>query len=207
MRFSLIEADPAWQFATYSDAGKGRSPEQHYDCMTLDQIKALPVGEMAADDCMLLLWTIDTHIPQALQVVDAWGFTFKTVGFYWVKQTKRGRGLHTGMGHWTRANPEQCWLATRGKPKRKGKGVPRTILSRLGAHSEKPRERYARIETLIDGPYLELFARHCRTGWHQWGNEVGKLGGMPNPIDLPGLPARVVPSIVSPLFEGDRLAA
>lgn len=189
MSFATILCDPPWRFATYSDAGKGRSPEQHYDCMSLAEIKALPVADVAAKDSVLLLWATDPLLPRALEVIEAWGFTYKTVGFYWAKL---GRGMKPsiGMGYWTRANCEQCLLATRGKPKRLSAGVERLILARRGVHSAKPQAIYDRVERLLPGPYLEMFSRYARPGWSHWGNEVGKTGGMPNLFDLPGYPAR-----------------
>jgi N6-adenosine-specific RNA methylase IME4 len=191
MQFSTIMADPAWTFATYSDNGKGRSPEQHYACMPLDDIKRLPVGDVAAKDAMLFLWAVDPLLDKAFEVMAAWGFTFKTVGFYWVK-VNRGMRPHVGMGYWTRANPEVCLLGTRGKPVRLARDVQRLVLAPRGQHSAKPHEVYRRIERLTPGPYLELFARYARHGghWFQWGNEVGKTGGTPNLFDLPGFPAR-----------------
>lgn len=87
--------------------------------MSLDEVKALPVADWAAGDAILLLWATDSLFPRVLEVIQAWDFTYKTVGFYWVKQNANGNGFFTGMGFWTRANPEQCLLATRGYPKRR----------------------------------------------------------------------------------------
>ena len=86
--YRVIYADPPWTFSTYSRKGKGRSAEAHYDCMTLSDIKALPVAEWASDDCVLLLWATDPLLEKAFDVIRAWGFTYKTVGFYWVKLNK-----------------------------------------------------------------------------------------------------------------------
>lgn len=184
--YKAILADPAWLYQTRSDKGKDRSPEKHYSCMTLDEIKALPVPELAAKDCVLFMWCIDTHWPQALEVFKAWGFEYKTVGFYWVKTNKDGSPF-TGMGHWSRANPEPCltsfdveeqvpvFLATKGAPKRDAKDVRRLIMSVRREHSRKPDEIYDRIESLVRGPYLELFARTERDGWDCWGNETKKF--------------------------------
>lgn len=184
--YRAIYADPPWTYETYSDKGKGRSPEKHYECMTLDEIKALPVQEIAAKDCVLFMWVIDTHLAFALDVIAAWGFTHKTKAFNWVKLNKKGDQMgpddpsayFTGMGHWTRANPEDCLLATRGKPSRNegGKGVRRLIVAERREHSRKPDETYDRIETLVPGPYCELFARTARPGWDQAGDQVGKFG-------------------------------
>jgi N6-adenosine-specific RNA methylase IME4 len=199
VRFPLIYGDPAWTYETWSDEGKDRSPEQHYECMTLDQIKAMPVADLAEDDSACVLWCCDPLLDKGFEVLKAWDFTFKTVCFYYVKVTRHFNPV-TGMGYWTRANPEIALLGTRGNPKRLSKGVQRlifecdysekVILAPRTLHSEKPHEAYRRIERLFDGPYLELFARHARPGWHQWGNEVGKTGGIPNIIHMPGYPAK-----------------
>ena len=171
--YRLIYADPPWTFATYSAKGKGRSPEAYYDCLSLADLKNLPVGEWAAEDAVLLLWATDPLLEKAFEVIRAWGFTYKTVGFYWVKQNRSGAGFFTGLGFWTRANPEPCLLATRGNPKRKAADVPKLVISPRREHSRKPDEVYERIERLCEGPYLELFARTTRPGWDAWGAEVG----------------------------------
>jgi N6-adenosine-specific RNA methylase IME4 len=199
VRFPLIYADPAWTFETYSDEGLDRSPEQHYECMTLDEIKAMPVADLAADDSACVLWCCDPLLDKGFEVLNSWDFTFKTVCFYYVKVTRHFHPV-TGLGYWTRANPEIALLGTRGKPERMSKGVQRlifemdysekVILAPRTLHSAKPPEAYTRIERLFDGPYLELFARHARNNWWQWGNEVGKTGGVPNLIHMPGYPAK-----------------
>ena len=205
-RYGCILADPAWRFETFSAAGRGRCPdglrtnasgnfvdgannrpERHYQTMTLEEIKALPVAAMAARDCVLMMWAVDSMIPQALEVGAAWGFMFKTVGFYWAKTRRvdstRGNDLSDayekmfpmGTGYWTRANPEPCLLFSRGKPKRISAGVRKLIVAPRREHSRKPDEQYDRIQRLVAGPYLELFARATRPGWDSWGNEVGKF--------------------------------
>ena len=106
-------------------------------------------------------------------VMDAWGFTFKTVAFVWIKQCRKSDGLFTGMGYWTRANAEICLLATRGRPKRAARDVKQVILSHVERHSQKPEEARRRIEALMgDVPRIELFARASPPGWDVWGNEV-----------------------------------
>lgn len=140
--YRVIYADPPWRFATYSDKGKGRSAEAHYDCLSLDEIKALPVADWAAPDAVLLMWATDPLLPRALEVLGAWGFTYKTVGLYWVKLNKSAaarlskewpllaeRDFFTGLGFWTRANPEPCLLATRGHPKRRAGDVPKLLIA------------------------------------------------------------------------------
>jgi N6-adenosine-specific RNA methylase IME4 len=175
-RFRVILADPPWKFRTWSKRGLKRSPDRHYRTMTLKQIKALPIAELAAKDAVLLLWATWPHLQQALEVIEAWGFTYKTCAFVYIKQTARG-GLHWGTGYWTRANSEPCLLATRGHPKRKHADVHQVILAPRREHSRKPADVYERTERLLRGPYLELFARERRPRWRAWGNELGKFGG------------------------------
>lgn len=192
--YRAILMDVPWSFIVRSDKGKGRSPEKHYHVMTLDDIKALPVRDLAhPDGCVLHFWVIDTHVEMALDVIKAYGFAFKTVGFYWAKTNTDG-SFFTGMGFWTRANPEhtleaylgeteqeveRSFLATVGRPKRTGKGVKRLIVSPRREHSRKPDEIYERIEALTDGPYVELFARQWRPNWSAWGDQIDKFGGDP----------------------------
>lgn len=178
--YRVIYADPPWTFATYSAKGKGRSAEAHYDTMSLAEIEALPVASWAAPDAVLLMWATDPLLDRALAVIRGWGFAYKTVGFYWAKLNKGRDGLvfgerdfFTGMGFWTRANPEPCLLATRGHPKRKSGAVRRLVISPRREHSRKPDEVHERIEQLCDGPYLEMFGRRSRPGWDSWGLQSG----------------------------------
>lgn len=173
-KFSVIYADPPWSFKVYSGKGKARSADRHYDTKSLDDIKALPVEALAADDCALLLWAVCPELPGALEVIKAWGFTYKTVAFSWVKENRSGDGLKWGMGYWTRANLEPCLLATRGSPKRQAMNVFQVVQSPIAEHSRKPDEVQVRIERLLNGPYLELYARRATPGWTVWGNEVSR---------------------------------
>jgi len=109
----------------------------------------------------------------ALQSATCGGLAYKTVGFYWVKQNNKSEGFFTGLGYWTRANPEQCLLATRGKPRRRGKDVRKLVVEPRREHSRKPDDVRERIERLVDGPYLELFARETKPNWHCWGDQIG----------------------------------
>ena len=117
--------------------------------MSIAEIKALPVAALAAPDCALFLWITFPMLQEGWSVMEAWGFTFKTVAFVWIKQNRKSDTLFTGMGYWTRANAEICLLATRGHPKRQAKDVQQVVVSRI-----------------------ELFARQVTPGWDVWGNEV-----------------------------------
>lgn len=171
-RFAVIYADPPWEFKVYSGKGKQRSAERHYDTQSLASIKAMPISSLAAKDCALFLWCVMPELPGALEVIDAWGFDYKTCGFNWVKQNRSGNGIFTGMGYWTRANAELCLFATRGSPKRIAKNVHQIVMSPVRKHSQKPDEVRQRIERLLSGPYLELFGRDSVDGWTVWGNEI-----------------------------------
>jgi N6-adenosine-specific RNA methylase IME4 len=170
-RFGAILVDCPWPFATWSPRGRDRSPDKHYQTMTFDELAALPIGSLAADDCALFMWTVWPQLDMARALIDAWGFTYKTAGFVWVKTNKDGRPFK-GLGYWTRANTEPCLFATRGKPKRRARDVSQVIMTPRDRHSAKPTEIRGRIERLVDGPYLELFARERSPGWTSWGDQL-----------------------------------
>jgi N6-adenosine-specific RNA methylase IME4 len=178
-RYGAIYADPPWEFKVWSGAGKDRSADNHYRTGGLDEIKALPVADLAADDCALFMWAVMPELPGALDVIKAWGFEYKTCAFTWLKQNKSGEGLFLGMGYWTRANAEVCLLATRGNPERLDAGVPQAMLHPVMEHSRKPDEFHERIQRLVAGPYLEIYARREREGWMTWGNEIPRAKFLP----------------------------
>ena len=169
-KYSVIYADPPWRYKMYKGNGY---IERHYPTMELDEIKALPVKELAGKDCILFLWATLPMIPEALQVIKAWGFEYKTAAFVWVKLNRHRDGIFWGMGYWTRSNVEICMLATKGHPHRKARNIHQVIISHVEEHSKKPAEARRRIEALIgDVPRIELFARQSPPGWDVWGNEV-----------------------------------
>jgi len=182
-KYGVIYADPPWAFQTWSDGGKGRSAENHYECMTMEDIRSLPVSSISEANCALFLWSTDPLLPAALKMIEAWGFKFKTIAFVWAKLNKSAPELFsaddffTGMGYWTRANPELCLLATKGKPQRHSKSVRRLIIERRREHSRKPDEVANRITELMgsDTSKIELFARQSRIGWDAWGYESEKF--------------------------------
>ena len=141
--------------------------------MGIDEIRALPVAELAEKDCALFLWVTVPCLLEGLSVLQAWGFQYKTIAFVWIKQNKKADSLFWGMGYWTRSNAEFCILATRGSPKRQSAGVHQVIVSHIEGHSKKPQEARERIVQLMgDVPRIELFARQKTPGWDVWGNEV-----------------------------------
>lgn len=188
-RFGCILADPPWAFETHS--GETMTPhrcaEDHYQTMTLEQMAALPVGDIAAKDCALFMWVVGSHLEESFALARAWGFTFKTDAFYWLKQKLIGANqidlftgdiaeLRMGFGYWTRKQVEPCLLFTRGNPARQAKGVRQAIVEPRREHSRKPDAQYERIEALVAGPRIELFARQQRPGWECWGNQTDKFG-------------------------------
>lgn len=179
--FGAILADPPWPFATWSHKGQGRSGEAHYSTMSHEDIYAMPVGDLARSDSVLFLWVVQTQLEQAAELVGRWGFALKSIAFVWIKGSSLplfpdDQRAQMGMGKWTRAESEQCWLATRGRPARLNADVRQAILEPRREHSRKPDCVYERIERLVAGPYLELFARTTRPGWTAWGNETTKFG-------------------------------
>ena len=172
-KYKIIYADPPWQYKVYSDKGKGRSAENHYSTMSIEDICKLPVEKIADKDCVLFMWMTFPTLVEGLKVLENWGFKYKTVAFVWIKQNKKTPSLFWGLGFWTRANAEICILATKGKPKRISAKVHQVIISPVEEHSKKPDEIRKRIvELLGDIPRVELFARQKVNGWDSWGNEV-----------------------------------
>lgn len=174
-RYSVIYCDPPWSFDVWSGAGTDRSAENHYPTMTLEQMQAMDVGSIADVDCVLLMWAVMPQLQEALDLIRAWGFEYKTVAFNWVKTNKKNDKPFMGMGYWTRANSEICLLAVKGSPKRVSASVSQVVITPRREHSRKPDEVYGLIEELLPGPYVELFARTQRDGWGAWGNQSNRF--------------------------------
>lgn len=181
--FGAILADPPWGFQTWSGPEKkvaSRGTVAPYRTMEMDDIAALPVADLAADDCCLFLWFVWPTLPDAIKLIEQWGFAYKTCAFAWIKADPYRlfaleEDIRMGLGYWTRANSEACLLATRGKPKRQDNTVRQGIIAPIREHSRKPDGIHERIERLVGGPYLELFARQQRSNWTAWGNETDKF--------------------------------
>jgi N6-adenosine-specific RNA methylase IME4 len=185
-RFGSIGADPPWHFLTRSAAGDGRSANQHYRTDRVEAIKALPVHELLADDGAFYMWMVDWCPQDALDLLAHWRLKHVTTAFTWVKKNPRAEGWHMGQGYWTRSNPEQCWLATKGHPKRLYADVQQLIVAPVMEHSRKPDEWLDRIERLTAGDYLELQARRPRAGWWSWGDELEWTAAALPPLPLAG---------------------
>jgi N6-adenosine-specific RNA methylase IME4 len=190
-RFGAILADPPWRYEVWSGdtavkrrngLGTNVSAAVHYDTMSMQQLAALPVKDLAAENCVLFCWVTWPTLLQALDIIKLWGFSYKTCAFDWTKANAGQIDMFSdeltgqmGMGYWTRANTEPCLLATRGRPKRLNADVRQSIISPRREHSRKPNGVHQRIERLVGGPYIELFARQQRQGWSVWGNETSKF--------------------------------
>jgi N6-adenosine-specific RNA methylase IME4 len=178
-RASVIYGDPPWPWVNHwgssgPTVGIRSRVEHHYQPSSIEEIKALPVAPLADENCALLLCGTWPWLPQVIEVIGAWGFTYRTCGFVWIKQNESGSGLHTGMGYFTRSNSEFCLLATKGAPLRLHADVHQVVMAPVGEHSAKPEEVRRRIERLFPGPYLELYARREAPGWCRWGNEIAR---------------------------------
>jgi N6-adenosine-specific RNA methylase IME4 len=174
--FGCILADPPWAFNTWSGtlATPHRTANDHYVTTKTLTLADIPVADVAAKDCALFMWVVDSHIAESIDLGRAWGFEFKTRAFTWRKIAKNGNA-RIGMGYWTRKQTELCLLFTRGKVKRLDMGVREIIDAPRREHSRKPDEQYERIQRLVGGPYLEMFARQAWPGWQHWGNQVDKF--------------------------------
>ncbi|MAL99434.1 MAG: DNA methyltransferase [Alteromonadaceae bacterium] len=171
--YGLIMADPPWQFENWSRKGEHKNAAAKYDCMPLDDIKAMPVGELAAGDCVLWLWATNPLLREAFDVIDAWGFRYVTAGT-WVKTTKTGK-LAFGTGYRLRSANEPFLIATNGNPET-AKNVRSVIMAEAREHSRKPDEAFSAAEALVPNVRrLELFSRQSREGWDTWGNESTKF--------------------------------
>lgn len=168
--FDLIMADPPWAFELRSAKGEEKAAQAHYECMSLDTIRALPVLDLAAPDCLLWLWATNPMLPQALEVMAAWGFAFKTAGS-WGKTTRHGK-IAFGTGYIFRCANEPILIGTRGEP-RTTKSVRSLIMGQVREHSRKPDEAFTEAERLMPAARrLELFSRQRRPGWENWGDQA-----------------------------------
>lgn len=177
MRFKALYIDPPWAYKVYSKKGQGRSAESHYRTMIAEDIYSLDIAGIADKDCALFLWVTFPCLLEGLEAIRRWGFTYKTLGFCWVKRNRKQTDKwFWGLGFWTRANPELCLIATKGSPKRMSAAVHSVVDTTVERHSKKPDEVRRRIvELLGDVPRAELFARQKYDGWVCLGNEIDGL--------------------------------
>lgn len=170
-QYDVILADPPWKYdRTRFSAKDGRCP---YSCMSIDEICAMPVASIAANNSSLFLWTTGPKMESAYRVIRAWGFQPITMAFVWIKTDLKRIKRLMGLGHWTRSCAEFVMYAKRGEPKRLSNRVSQLIWAPRRAHSEKPREIYSAIEQLVVADRrCELFARRIEVGWTAFGNDL-----------------------------------
>ena len=170
----MIYADPPWR---YTQKGLQGAAEKHYPTMGIDELCTLPVADLAAPDSVLFLWATFPQLPEALRLINAWGFQYKSVAFVWLKKNRKSESWFYGLGFWTRGNAEVCLLGVtpgfKAKTQIRAHNVHQIIEAPFEGHSKKPDETRRRIvELLGDVPRLEMFARQRADGWDAWGNEA-----------------------------------
>lgn len=174
-KYSIIYADPPWKYnsrANHKTRFRGGCCG-HYDLMSMDEIKALPLPEMANDDCALFLWCTFPYLDKQIKLFKHWGFRYRTVGFTWMKTNIKNGKPFFGVGYYAKSNAEVCLLGIKGKLKPVSNSVSSMIVSPRREHSRKPDEVRENIVRLFgDLPRIELFARTETEGWDVWGNEV-----------------------------------
>ena len=171
-KYQIIYADPPWSYKDKALAGN-RGACCKYPVMESKDIHKFPIKDIADKDCVLFLWVTMPKLNECFDLIEKWGFEYKTCAFTWVKKNKKSDSWFMGMGRWTRSNAEICLLATKGNPKRINAGVHSIIDTPIEEHSKKPNEVRERIVKLIgDVPRIELFARQEADGWDCWGNEI-----------------------------------
>jgi len=171
-KYSIILADPPWEFKVWSDKESVRIAVHHYSVMSLDEIVALPVFQIADKNCALFLWTGRAVLKESFEVIKGWGFEFKCIVFTWIKRTRTGRD-HIGMGYYTRANPEYVLLGVKGSMSPVDHSVRELTYCPVREHSRKPKIIHQKIEKLFGNlPRIELFAREKVEGWHTIGDGI-----------------------------------
>lgn len=171
-QYSMLCIDPPWSFVDFSDKGdKSKAAHGQYECMSLDAIKALQIRRLAAKDAFVWLWATNPMLPQAFDVLAAWGARFVTAG-HWAKLSSTGKKQAFGTGHVLRCAGEPFLIGAFGKPKVAAKNIRSVILAPINGHSRKPDKAFTEAERMIGGPRIELFSRQPRVGWDTWGDQA-----------------------------------
>ncbi len=169
--------DVPHQFRNARTGGSLKSgASQKYPVLSLEEVKRLPIGNIMADDSVLLYWTPASLVPESLEVAKAWGYKYVTA-VYWIKTQKHNpEKIKMGMGYNVRGAVEECWICRKGKIPALGIQQSNVIFAPIGEHSEKPAEAYAYFEPALDrlglSPKADIFARVERPGWTAIGNEI-----------------------------------
>ncbi len=172
--YSWIDVDAPWDFSLFSIKGGNKSAQKHYRCLPLEEIKAFPVMDLAAEHCVLSLWATAPMLKQQMEVLDAYGFTYKTE-MIWRKTTELGKQTF-GPGYIVRGSHEPVLIATRGHPKFVAKNIRSCFDGIRREHSRKPAEFYELADRMLPkGRRVKLFSRETTERWESWGDEVGKF--------------------------------
>jgi len=178
-KYNIIYADPPWHYGSKSAVNNTNGSDikplsDHYNTMSLTELKALPINNITKDDAVCFMWSTDSHIDEALEIYKAWGFKYKTIAFNWVKTTSKGNYCKN-VAPWTMKSSEICLLGIKGAMTKykQANNIESLVIAERTKHSKKPQEVRNRIELLFgDLPRIELFARQTSPGWDVWGNEV-----------------------------------
>ncbi len=177
-KYNIIYADPPWQFGSkaYQDSNRKMLilEKTQYDTLNVEELKKLNIKEISPEDCICFMWVTDSHLKEGIEVLESWGFKYKTIGFNWIKKYKSG-SFCVNFAPWTLKSWEICLIGIKGTM---GKykivnNIQGLVIEERTTHSKKPEEVKKRIEQLFgDLPKIELFAREKTEGWDAWGNEV-----------------------------------
>lgn len=203
--YDFIMIDPAWHMEMYSELGEEKSPQSQYRTMPIEDIAALPVGDLARENCLLWLWGTTPLLPQQIALLPGWGFKYSTCGV-WAKRTVNGkRHFGTGYGGF-RNEHEFIIVGRRGSPKMGSKSIRSIIEGEAREHSRKPEAAYLAAEAIMpDARRADVFSRESRPGWEACGDQAGAFdgGGMPEKPDRSGI---VRDDLAPTLFELPELA-
>ena len=178
-KYNIIYADPPWHYGSKSAVNNTKGSDikplsEHYNTMTLTELKKLPIKNITNDDAVCFMWVTDSHLDEALEVFKAWNFKYKTIAFNWIKITSKGNYCKN-VAPWTMKSSEICLLGVKGRMSKykKANNIESLVIAERTKHSKKPNEVRKRIENLFgDIPKIELFARQTAQGWDSWGDEI-----------------------------------
>uniref|UniRef100_A0A6H1ZQU9 Putative methyltransferase n=2 Tax=viral metagenome TaxID=1070528 RepID=A0A6H1ZQU9_9ZZZZ len=177
-KHSILYLDPPWKYnsrANHKTRFRGGACG-HYDLMTMDEIKALPIPELADENCVMFMWCTFPYLDEQIKLFKHWGFKYKTLGFSWIKTNSKSGTPFFGVGYYAKSNCEVCLMGIKGKMKPVSNKVSSVVIAPRREHSRKPDEVRERIVELFgDLPRLEMFARERVVGWDNYGNEVDKF--------------------------------
>jgi len=178
-KYNVIYADPPWHYGSKAAVNNAKGSKikalsEHYNTMSLAELKTMPIKNITADDAACFMWVTDSHIDEAIEILKAWGFKYKTIAFNWIKTTSKGNYCKN-VAPWTMKSSEICLIGTKGAmtKHKQANNIESLVFAERTKHSRKPAEVRDRIEKLFgDLPKLELFARETSLGWDVFGNEV-----------------------------------